>query len=208
MEHRFCLRHLYGNFKKKFGGGTLLRDLKMGAAKATYFKAWEDKMKQIKEVDSKAYDWLMAAPTRAWCKHAFSYYPRCDVIMNNLSESFNSTILLARYLPILTMFEWIRIYIMGRFAALNEKLSKYQGNIMPKPRKRLDKEIERSRTWLATWAGDLRFEVRHTMLDERFTVDINMCSCSCNFWELVGIPCRHVWGLYIYNREHRQLMRM
>ena len=32
------LEHLYANFKKKFGGGTLIRDLMMGAAKATYFQ--------------------------------------------------------------------------------------------------------------------------------------------------------------------------
>jgi len=36
-EHkRFSLRHLYQNFKKIFGGGTLLRDLMMGATKTTH----------------------------------------------------------------------------------------------------------------------------------------------------------------------------
>ncbi|GAU45522.1 hypothetical protein TSUD_186790 [Trifolium subterraneum] len=44
VEHRLCLRHLYANFKKRFGGGTLIRDLMMGAAKATYYQAWEAKM--------------------------------------------------------------------------------------------------------------------------------------------------------------------
>jgi len=58
-ENQFCLRHLYQNFKKKFGGGTLLRDLMMGAAKATYEEAWEDKMAHIKEVSEKANDWLI-----------------------------------------------------------------------------------------------------------------------------------------------------
>jgi len=43
VEHRFCLRHLYSNFKKKFGGGVVIRDLMMGAAKATYYAAWEKK---------------------------------------------------------------------------------------------------------------------------------------------------------------------
>jgi len=38
LEHRLCLRHLYANFKKKFGGGTLIRDLMMAAANATYFQ--------------------------------------------------------------------------------------------------------------------------------------------------------------------------
>ncbi|CAI8595779.1 unnamed protein product [Vicia faba] len=39
VEHRVCLRHLYANFKKKFGGGAAIRDLLLGAAKATYFQA-------------------------------------------------------------------------------------------------------------------------------------------------------------------------
>lgn len=201
VEHRFCLRHLYSNFKKKFGGGTLLRDLMMGAAKATYIEAWKLKMQQIKDIDSKAYDWLMAIPTKAWCKHAFSFYPRCDVLMNNLSEAFNSTILLARDKPILTMLEWIRTYLMNRFAAMNEKLSKYQGDVMPKPRKRLDKEIERSGNWLASWAGDKEYEVTHTMLNDKYKVDLRQRSCSCNFWELVGIPCRHAVAAITFHCE-------
>ena len=38
-ENQFCLRHLYQSFKKQFGGGTLLRDLMIGATKATYKEA-------------------------------------------------------------------------------------------------------------------------------------------------------------------------
>ncbi|MCH96268.1 hypothetical protein A2U01_0017252, partial [Trifolium medium] len=64
LEHRFCLRHLYANFKKKFGGGTAIRYLMMGAAKATYVQAWEEKMNQMKEVDANAYEWLMKVPKK------------------------------------------------------------------------------------------------------------------------------------------------
>ena len=39
IEHRICLRHLYANFKKKFGGGAAIRDLLVEAVKATYFQA-------------------------------------------------------------------------------------------------------------------------------------------------------------------------
>ena len=60
VEHRFCVRHLYANFKKKFGGGTLVRDLMMGASKATYYEAWEEYMLKIKDADKKAYEWLTA----------------------------------------------------------------------------------------------------------------------------------------------------
>jgi len=27
---------------------------------------------------------------------------------------------------------------------------------------------------------------------EKFIIGINKQSCSCNFWRLVGIPCKHV----------------
>jgi hypothetical protein len=41
-------------FKKKIGGGALIRDLMMGAAKATYYQGWLSKMNELKEVDPKA----------------------------------------------------------------------------------------------------------------------------------------------------------
>jgi hypothetical protein len=189
-EHRFCLRHLYANFKKKFGGGTLLRDLMMAAAKCTYFEAWEEKMAQIKAEKQEAYEWLMNIPTNKWCKHAFPFYSRCDVLMNNLSESFNATILLQRGKPIITMFEWIRTYLMARFATLREKVENYKGEIMSKPLRRLDREIEKSSNWTAIYAGRLSFQVTHVNMTDSFTVDLEKHSCSCNFWELVGIPCR------------------
>ncbi|KAK2456219.1 hypothetical protein QL285_003603 [Trifolium repens] len=81
VEHRLCLRHLYANFKKKFGGGTLIRDLMMGAAKAIYIQAWQVKMNELKKADFKAWEWFSNVPTKLWCKHAFSFYPKCDVLM-------------------------------------------------------------------------------------------------------------------------------
>lgn len=178
-------------FKKKFGGGTLIRDLMMGAAKTTYVEAWEEKMQLLKEANPKAHEWLAAVDKRGWCKHAFSFHTKCDVLMNNLSESFNATILLPRDKPVITMFEWIRTYLMGRFAMLKEKVGNYRGDIMPKPMRRLDREIEMSGNWFATWAGGLKFEVTHSLMYDKFVVDIDKKTCSCNFWELVGIPCRH-----------------
>ncbi|XP_058739575.1 uncharacterized protein LOC131611665 [Vicia villosa] len=172
FEHRFCLRHLYANFKKKYGGGTLYRDLIMAAAKATYFEAHEEKMNQIKEVSLDAYDWLNAIPKHKWCKHAFPFHSKCDVLMNNLSESFNATILMQRDKPIITMFEWIRNYLMGRFATLREKVENYKGDIMSKPLRMLDREIEKSANWLPTYAGRLTFQVTHVMFTDSFVVDL------------------------------------
>ncbi|XP_039682969.1 uncharacterized protein [Medicago truncatula] len=193
IDHRLCLRHLYANFEKKFGGGSQIRDLMMGAAKATYYQAWLEKMNELKKIDLGAWEWLMAVEQKKWCKHAFTFYSKCDVLMNNISESINATILSARDQPIISMAEWIRHYLMRRMTTSATKLQKWQHNLMPMPRKRLDKEITLAAHWRSTWSGiGEQFQVMHTYNRQQFIVDIAKRSCSCNFWEIVGIPCRHV----------------
>ncbi|XP_052733631.1 uncharacterized protein LOC128196507 [Vigna angularis] len=145
VEHRLCLRHLYNNYKKKFGGGLLIRDLMMGAAKATYFQDWEKKKGELKTVNCDAYNW---------------------------------------------------------FATLREKVINYPGDVMPKPRKRLDREVEKSGNWLPVWAGGAKFEVIHGFTMDKFVVDISNNSCSCYFWDLVGIPCRHAVAAIHYKLEN------
>lgn len=56
----------------------------------------------------KPWEWMSNIPTKAWCKHAFTFYPKCDVLVNNVFETFNSIILVTRDKPILTMCEWIK----------------------------------------------------------------------------------------------------
>lgn len=54
---------------------------------------------------------------------------------------------MTREKPIITLFEWIRLYLMARFVTQQQKLAKYSGEIMPKPTKVLDREIELSCNW-------------------------------------------------------------
>jgi len=41
VERRFCLRHLYNNYKKKIGGLVVIRDLTMEVAKVMFYQGWE-----------------------------------------------------------------------------------------------------------------------------------------------------------------------
>jgi len=116
----------------------------MGAAKATYYQMWKSMMDELKKIDLGAWEWLMAHDPKTCCKHALSYYPKCDVLMNNISEAFSSTILVARDKPILTMAEWIRTYLMNKMSTNRVKLESWKYRIMPMPRKILNMEIEKS----------------------------------------------------------------
>ena len=44
---------------------------------------------------------------------------------------------------------------------------------MPKTRRRLDKEIEFSGNWFPKWSWEMKFEVTHLNLIEKFIVDLN-----------------------------------
>ncbi|XP_020985320.1 uncharacterized protein LOC107462923 [Arachis duranensis] len=183
LEHRLCLRHLYANCKKAYGGGIVLRDLILSIAKATYVEEWERKMNQLKKINRDYYDKLFALDPKLWTKSHFTFLAKSDMLMNNISEAFNGRILEARDKPILTMFEWIRCYLMTRFVEKKKKAERFEGSVLPKPKKRLDIIAVRAMEWQAKWAGDLKFEVHHKnrMIMERYVVDLMVGRCSCRF---------------------------
>ncbi|XP_045791599.1 uncharacterized protein LOC123886314 [Trifolium pratense] len=39
-------------------------------------------------------------------------------------------------------------------------------------------------------------------IDKEFVVDIAKETCSCNFWELIEIPCRHVVAALGYKKQN------
>lgn len=82
--------------------------------------------------------------------------------MNNVLESFNSIILVARDKPILTMYEWIRKYVMNKMENFVTKLDKWQHRVMPIPRRRFNNEVFNSGHWFPTWSMDEQFQVTHT----------------------------------------------
>lgn len=92
----------------------------------------------------------MGVPTKCWCKHAFTFYQQCDALMNNISESFNVAILVSRDKPILTMCEWIRMYLVNMMATFVTKLDKWQHRVMLMPRRILDKKVFNSGHWCPT----------------------------------------------------------
>lgn len=55
VDHRFCVRHLYNNFRKSYPGKKL-KELMWRAAKATYKNAWEREMNEIKSISEEAYN--------------------------------------------------------------------------------------------------------------------------------------------------------
>jgi len=62
-EHRFCMRHLYANFRKRFSGQKL-KILMWKAVRSTHPVVWERVMLTIKELNIDAYRYIIVIPPR------------------------------------------------------------------------------------------------------------------------------------------------
>lgn len=94
----------------------MLKEIIWKAAKSTYSHAWEREMKGMKDVNVDAYKHMMSTPPRFWSRSYFRIHKKCDVVLNNMSEAFNSVILDSRANPLITMVEELRTYMMERWA--------------------------------------------------------------------------------------------
>ncbi|XP_024164251.1 uncharacterized protein LOC112171277 [Rosa chinensis] len=133
-DHRFCVRHLWTNFTKLFPGKAM-KDQLWAIAKSTTLAYFHKEMVLIKQMDPNAYDWLTdpIRPPLHWCRTHFKSHTKCDILLNNLCESFNAFILGARGKPVVSSFEEMRVKLMKRIMLRKEKMMKYEGTICPKP---------------------------------------------------------------------------
>ncbi|XP_070673423.1 uncharacterized protein [Malus domestica] len=156
-------------------------------------------MEKLKSVNDKAYNWLAARDPIRWARSRFSTRVKCDMLLNNLCETFNSWILTARDKPILTMMEIIKCNLMRRLQAKKTEMSTWPRRICPKIQTKLNKARFSGRNYLAAHAGNLVFQVG-TYLNDQYVVDVGNRTCSCRSWDLTGIPCIHACAALFHHR--------
>ena len=136
VEQRFCVRHHYNNFRKKFLGKKL-KELMWRAAKSTYINAFEREMMAIKTISEEAFNYLCEIEPRHWTKAMFKGDSKCDTLANNISESFNSVIVVPRSKHVVSMLEDIRVYVIERWQKNRKKIAKYaDGEVLPNIKKK------------------------------------------------------------------------
>jgi hypothetical protein len=100
-------------------------------------------MEEMKTLNEDAYKWLEKMPPNTWVRAYFSEFPKCDILLNNNCEVFNSYILEARELPLISMLERIKCQLMTRHYNKQQELGKdIQGAFCPKIRKKVAKNTE------------------------------------------------------------------
>ncbi|KAL4335024.1 hypothetical protein GQ457_07G004420 [Hibiscus cannabinus] len=120
VEHRYCARHMYANWKKDHKGGDL-QLLFWNCCKATTQPLFRKHANRICKLKPKAYADLMEKDPSHWPKAFFSTRSKCDVIDNNFFEAFDYAIIGARFKSIISMFEDIMHYVMHRLVEHKKK---------------------------------------------------------------------------------------
>ncbi|KAG8378803.1 hypothetical protein BUALT_Bualt07G0022900 [Buddleja alternifolia] len=88
-EHRFCVRHLYNNFKGMFKDEEL-KKLFWKVASTYSVKQHLRIMKQIERLHPKRgaqqtpYKWMSEIPAQHWSRYCFPSRTKCEVVVNNI----------------------------------------------------------------------------------------------------------------------------
>ncbi|XP_042028005.1 uncharacterized protein LOC121775097 [Salvia splendens] len=132
-----------------------------------------------------AHQWLSGvAPKEKWVKAFFSPHTCCDVLLNNICETFNSKIALAREKAIISMLEDIRTSQMERIQIRGQWIKSYDHAVPHVIKELVDKWYAR-----ATWNGQSSYQVAGP--SGQYVVNMRDFTCSCRLWQLTGIPCTH-----------------
>ncbi|XP_058747460.1 uncharacterized protein LOC131620408 [Vicia villosa] len=191
VEQRICVKHLYGNWKKK-NPGLEFKEVMWSAARATTVPSWERAMLKMKGMKETAWKEMVDVPATYWSRSHFKTYSKCDLQVNNMCEAFNRAILEYRDKPIITLLEGIKHYITKRIAKMKELVNTYSGDICPRIQMVLEKNKRNAAHWTPTWHGDDDMAIYGvTNGIDTYVVNLKQETCACRKWDLTGIPCSH-----------------
>ena len=188
-EHRMCARHIYANWRKKYTDKELQKKW-WGCAKAPCRMLFNLRRAKLAQVTPDGARDMMNTEPQHWSRAFFKIGSNCDSVDNNLCESFNNSIMEARFYPVISMNEAIRKKIMVRIQENKTKAAKWTGTICPNIFKKLKVNITRSGNCYVLWNGKDGFEVEENG-DKRYTVNLEQRVCTCRYWQLSGLPCCH-----------------
>ncbi|XP_071927647.1 uncharacterized protein [Coffea arabica] len=178
-EHRYCVQHMYRNFKNKHPG-LGLKDRLWHIASTTTVEHFNQALDDLETYDKEAHAWVKKGPhPRHWCKTFFSKHTQCDMLVNNLCELFNAHILEVRDQPIISMMEAIREYLMERIQKRRAAMEKYKLDGGPLIREIVEERVKSAAQWEITWNSGSGYQAKGPR-GAQFAVDLDKNECTCN----------------------------
>ncbi|XP_060961780.1 uncharacterized protein LOC115715300 [Cannabis sativa] len=170
--------------------GLLLKQALWACARLTTSEEFKRKMNDLKEISEPAYNWLMKKAPTEWSKSHFKTSVKCDMLLNNLCESFNSTILDSRDKMIITLLESIHFWLMGRMCKKRQSVSKWNYSVGKRIFDIIEKNKKVAQQCICTKSIDGSFQVTY-ITGQVLSVNLETRTCTCRSFDLTGIPCGH-----------------
>lgn len=187
-EHRYCARHVYANWSKKWRTGELRKKFWI-CAWSSFKEEFEDNLKLLGAISKRAAEDFVAYNPQVFCRAFFSNRCKSSMVDNNLCESFNATIRSARFKPIISMLDDIRDDAMKRLALHKEYIAKWTSKWSHSSMQVYQDNMKRAFACKVIFNGVSGFEVGDG--DDRHVVNLESSMCTCRSWDVSGIPCSH-----------------
>ena len=191
-EHRACAKHMYANWSKKLKGWEFQLQF-WKAVWSTFEEEFAKNMKKMGEISPNATSDLMAYPPNTCCCAYFSTRSKAWVVDNNFPKSFNAWINDARYRPIRSMMEMIRIKTINRLGSMVPTCEKWINDYIPSCNEMFQYYKTLAVGLIVLFNGDIGYEISEG--EDNRIVCLNANSCTCRGCDLSGIPCEHAISL-------------
>lgn len=174
-----CKAYIYANFRKRFSGieykSSFWAVCKFGTP-----EEFNKVMGELRQLELKAYDYFMDQNPQIWARAFFKTDAYCDVMENNMCETFNGYIHEAKDMPIIQMLEDIKISFMVIMQFFLEIMSKWEDSLCPRIREVLERNKTEHRHWGLVYNGNNKFEVRQGLVG--YVVNFIKMTCTCRMW--------------------------
>jgi len=201
-EHRLCVKHLYGNFKKRHPGENL-KEAMWKAVRCTAMVEFNKAMENLKNINEVDWKEMSEHVVGTWSRAGFSAYTCCDLQVNNMCEAFNSAIVDIREHAVISLVDGLKRYMIDRIVKLRDYMLRYDGQICPMINKLLDKSKKEAEGWFPNWSGD-RGYARFTVYNGTYSYVVNLGENSCAYgkWDLSDISYPHAIACIWYNQKN------
>ncbi|XP_070054877.1 uncharacterized protein [Nicotiana tomentosiformis] len=179
-EHMMYVRHILTNWSKE------LRDLER---RNTFWRCARapsvaELNGQLVMLDSKLgndiCERLLHHRKETWCRAYFNCDRKCDIIDNNMCETFNSWILTERHKTLITIFEKIRIKLMIRISKMRKFCETWICDISLIAMKVYQDNLAKSMKCTPIWNGETGYEIEDPKY--KHMASLVTMTCSCKFW--------------------------
>ena len=157
---------------------------------STFPEEFEENLKKLGEVSKPAAEDLMKYNPANWCMAFFSSRCKSDLVDNNMCETFNSTILQARFKPIISMLDDIRTAALHRLAVNKASIDKWIADWSPECMDIFQENSEVACGCSVLFNGASGYEISDG--PDRHTVFLDKQLCTCRAWDLTGISYCYV----------------